>query len=291
MINNFNSLKIQKDLEEITGINFSESYINKSYKLIFDNIYNSGKSKFLIAGAQGSGKSTILELIQRNFKDFYNIDPLCLSLDDFYLTKIERYKLSKKIHPLLKTRGVPGTHDIVKILNIIKSFDKKKYPISIPIFDKLNDNRKKNYKKINKIKKIIILEGWCCGSSNIEDSYLKKNFNLVENFDQEYKWRNFYNNKLKYEYKYLFKKFDYLIFVKIPNFNCVLKWRLNQERFLLKLSKKKRKAMGEKEISFFIMHYEKITRWMLKKLDKSASLVVKINYNQRITSVKKYRYI
>jgi len=35
-----------------------------------------------------------------------------LSLDDFYLGHAARLQLARDIHPLLATRGVPGTHDI-----------------------------------------------------------------------------------------------------------------------------------------------------------------------------------
>ena len=32
--------------------------------------------------------------------------------DDFYLTQAQRQDLAQQIHPLLKSRGVPGTHDV-----------------------------------------------------------------------------------------------------------------------------------------------------------------------------------
>ena len=68
----------------------------------------------------------IITLIKNNFKNFCNIDPLCISLDDYYLTKKQRNYLSKRIHPLLETRGVPGTHATEKITKTIQLFDKKK---------------------------------------------------------------------------------------------------------------------------------------------------------------------
>ena len=39
---------------------------------------------------------------------------MLLSIDDYYYSKIDRYNISQQIHPLLMTRGVPGTHDIKK---------------------------------------------------------------------------------------------------------------------------------------------------------------------------------
>ena len=43
-----------------------------------------------------------------------------ISIDDFYKTQKERLNLSKKVHPMLATRGVPGTHDVQMMLNFFK---------------------------------------------------------------------------------------------------------------------------------------------------------------------------
>ena len=50
------------------------------------------------------------------------------------------------------------------------------------------------------------------------------------------KWRKYVNEKLKKEYKKLFAMIDHFIFMKIPNFNVVFKWRLLQEDKLKKKS-------------------------------------------------------
>ena len=64
-----------------------------------------------INGAQGTGKSTLakflsLMLTQQPFR------VANLSLDDFYLDSNRRDQLARDVHPLLATRGVPGTHDL-----------------------------------------------------------------------------------------------------------------------------------------------------------------------------------
>ncbi len=64
-----------------------------------------------LAGLQGSGKSTLAAqlcaaLTQRG------IATLAMSLDDFYFGRGERKRLARDVHPLLATRGVPGTHDL-----------------------------------------------------------------------------------------------------------------------------------------------------------------------------------
>ena len=95
-------------------------------------------------------------------------------------------------------------------------------------------------------------------------------------------WRKYVNEKLKKEYKKLFEMIDYYIFMKIPNFNMVFKWRLLQERKLKKKSKIKKKIMSYNEISRFIMFYQRITLQMIKDLSKSASIVMLLNKNHEI---------
>jgi len=285
MINNFSSQKIQKDLFILTEYKYSISYINKTIKRIFKEIILSKKKKFIISGSQGCGKTTLLKLIKNNFKNFYNIDPLCISLDDYYLTKKQRNDLSKRIHPLLETRGVPGTHATEKITKTIQLFDKKKYPIKIPKFDKLNDDRMPFSQIITSKKNMIFLEGWCCGCPPISNSFLQKNLNNIEKTDSEYIWRKYYNKKLKKEYRLIFKHFEYLIYFKIPSFDCVLKWRIKQEKRLKLTKKKNTNYMNKKEIINFISYYEKITKWMMKNTLSKSDLTIKINKNQKIQSI------
>ena len=116
-------------------------------------------------------------------------------------------------------------------------FDKSKFPIYTPIFNKLTDERTKKIKIVTSGVDILILEGWCCGCPPLTNSFLQKNFNKIEKTDSEYIWRKYYNKKLKKEYKLIFKHFEYLIYFKIPSFDCVLKWRIKQEK-RLKLNKK-----------------------------------------------------
>ena len=285
MINKFSSQKIQNDLFILTGYKYSISYINKTIKRIFKEIIRSKKKRFIISGSQGCGKTTLLKLIKNNFKNFYNIDPLCISLDDYYLTKKQRNDLSKRIHPLLQTRGVPGTHATEKITKTLKLFDKKKYPIKIPKFDKLNDDRLPFSQIITSKKNMIFLEGWCCGCPPLSNSFLQKNLNNIEKTDSEYIWRKYYNKKLKKEYRLIFKHFEYLIYFKIPSFDCVLKWRIKQEK-RLKLNKKKNiNYMNKIEIKDFISYYEKITTWMMKNTLSKSDLTIKINKNQKIQSI------
>ncbi len=78
---------------------------------------------------------------------------------------------------------------------------------------------------------------------------------------------------------------DHFIYMKIPNFNVVFKWRLLQEKKLRKKSYSKNKIMTHSEIKRFIMFYQRITLQMTKDLSKSASIVMFLKKNQDIKKV------
>ena len=75
---------------------------------------------------------------------------------------------------------------------------------------------------------------------------------------------------------------DCYIFMKIPNFKIVLKWRWLQENKLKKMSRYKKKIMSYNEIKRFIMFYQRITLQMVKDLSKSASIVMLLNKNHKV---------
>ncbi len=277
-------LYIQKQFLSSTNKRLSKTYINNNILPIIEYIAFSKKNKFLIGGSQGIGKSTLVNILKKILQIFYKKKVLVLCLDDYYLTKKERVFLSKNVHPLLITRGVPGTHDIDKLINDIKKFNNSKFPILIPIFDKLIDNRSSRIKKEISKADILILEGWCCGASDIKSSYLLKNINKLEkNRDKNTIWRKYYNSKLKNEYRKLFNIFDKTIFLKAPSFKYILNWRIKQEK-MNKSNAKIHKKMNKKNLINFIEHYEKITKYMLKELPNQANMVIKVDKKQNITS-------
>ena len=120
-----------------------------------------------IRGAPGSGKSTLSQKIKKYLNEDLNTKTIVISLDDIYKTKREREEMAEKIHPLFKTRGVPGTHDVnlgIKILNDLRKADENTTTF-IPTFNKLTDDRspRENWQKIKGKPCIIIFEGWCVG--------------------------------------------------------------------------------------------------------------------------------
>ena len=261
-------------------------YIPMSFWI--DNKYKKKKKTLFLgfSGGQGSGKTTVAKILKIILKKFFKRKIHISSIDDFYKTLEDRNKMSHEVHPLFKTRGVPGTHDI----NLLKSFfniiKKKKFAkTKLPKFDKSIDDRlkKKYWFKIKERPEIVILEGWCVGAQPQSNSLIKKPINILEKYDdQNLIWRKHVNEKLKREYKDLFAMIDYYIFIKIPNFNMVFEWRLLQENKLRKKSRFRKKIMSYNEIKHFIMFYQRITLQMIKDLSKSASIIMLLKKNHEI---------
>ena len=102
-----------------------------------------------MTGGQGSGKSTIAQILKIILKEGFKLNTVIFSIDDFYKTLKERKKMSLKVSPLFLTRGVPGTHDTKLLEKCIKALKSNKFnKIRIPKFDKSIDDRvpKKNGK-------------------------------------------------------------------------------------------------------------------------------------------------
>ena len=270
--------------------NLKKIYIPISF-WIENKCKKKGKTLFLgLSGGQGSGKTTVVEILKIILKKYFKRKTHVSSIDDFYKTLEERNKISSTIHPLFKTRGVPGTHDT----NLIKKFfyfiKKKKFKkFKLPKFDKSIDDRlKKKYCfNIKEKPEVVILEGWCVGAKPQSNSLLKKPINILEKYeDKDLIWRKYANQKLKKEYKKLFAMIDYLIFMKIPHFNMVFKWRLLQEKKLKKMSHIKKKIMSYNKIKRFIMFYQRITLQMLKDMPKIASVVLTLNHKHQINKIR-----
>ena len=261
-------------------------------KWIYSVYQKDKKTKIIgLSGGQGAGKSTITSILKLIFKKKYSLDLCVFSIDDFYRTKSERIKMSKTIHPLFLTRGVPGTHDIKLLSNIIQKLKKKNFKtVLVPKFDKSKDDRfkKTKWQKIKTSPQIIILEGWCVGATQQKKSELTRPANKIEKeFDNKLIWRNKVNNLLKYEYKRLFKKIDKLVYLKVPDFNHIFKWRFAQEQ-KLKLTSKSKRTMSKIQIKEFIMFYERITKHMMKNYSKISDLTIFLDKNHRSKKMRKF---
>ena len=282
--------------QEVTSEPFQDKLgqLNNFYipisQMIYKNYSKNRKTRIIgLAGGQGTGKSTISNILKIILKEEFNLDTVIFSIDDFYKTLKDRKKMSKKISKLFLTRGVPGTHDAKMLLDCLKKLKSKSFnKILIPQFDKSMDDRFKKNKWIKVLKKpdIVIFEGWCVGARAQQKSSLIKPINQLERLeDKNLIWRQKVNYELKNKYKRIFNLIDILIFLKVPSFKYVYKWRLLQEKKLKKTSKGK-KVMSNKQVKKFIMFYERITRHMLKTLGSMSKVIINIDTKHCLKSIK-----
>ena len=243
-----------------------------------------------LAGGQGTGKTTISSLIRIILIKYFKLKVFRISIDDFYKTRKERISLSKRIHPMLLTRGVPGTHDINMMLSFFKKVKRKKFKrLKLPTFNKAIDDRsnKKHWYELNEKPDVIIFEGWCVGAKSEKNNTLKKTINSMEKVkDQKKIWRKYVNQQLKLKYKNLYSQLNCLIYLKAKNFNLLQKWRLKQERKLWIKSKIKSnsKIMSKGDVINFMQTYQRITENMFRYVPKYASIILNLNTNHQIKS-------
>ena len=257
---------------------------------IADKIRNKKPYFVGLAGGQGTGKTTVSSLVKIILEKYFKLKVFKISIDDFYKTRKERNSLSKRIHPMLMTRGVPGTHDINMMLSFFKKTKNKNFKkMILPSFNKAIDDRfsKKYWYKINQKPDVIIFEGWCVGAKAELNKTLKKPINSMEKInDKKLVWRKYVNLKLRNKYKELYSQLNCMVYLKAKNFNMLQKWRLKQERKLRLKTKKvsSHKIMSKKNVINFMQTYQRITENMFKNTPKYASIVINLNSNHQIKS-------
>ena len=187
----------------------------------------SGEILFIgINGAQGTGKSTLADYLRLALESGAGWQVAVLSIDSFYLTKKERQQLAERVHPLLETRGVPGTHDTQMLASYLERLKvlAAKDTLALPRFDKAVDDRAENdaWPVVSGPIDLIILEGWCVGTTSQHDDSLTQAINALEKeLDASGAWRRYVNEKLKREYAALYAQLDALIFLQAPDFDAI----------------------------------------------------------------------
>lgn len=251
--------------------------------------HQKGASRPLIVGingSQGSGKSTLTSFIEAYLSSVHGKRVVSLSIDDFYFDQSQRNALAIKVHPLLKTRGVPGTHDVTLALNTFRSLDKSARTL-LPRFNKATDNPfpQEQWPVIEVKPDFIILEGWCVGATPQSNSEIKKPINHLEEVEDPLAiWRSFVNTELAGDYQTLFEKIDYRIMLKAPSFDCVYQWRLEQEHKLAAKALEERDGvMSDEEVANFVQHYQRITEHALQYLPEKCDTVFYLDEKRTIT--------
>lgn len=244
-----------------------------------------------VNGSQGSGKSTLTSFLVAYLSQVLNCQTIGMSIDDFYLTKSERQILAQTQHPLLATRGVPGTHDLGLLNQTIESLLNKAPPYLIPVFLKAIDDRAADvdWQSVSSRVKVIILEGWCVGCPSQSADELETPVNFLEvNEDVDGHWRSFANQALQEYEQTIFNHLDRLIMLKAPGFHIVKQWRSEQEHKLRQKHKDDSTTldiMTDEQLDRFIAHYQRITEHGLLKIPDIADDIFLLDEHRSIVSV------
>ncbi|MCP8897933.1 phosphoribulokinase [Gilvimarinus xylanilyticus] len=246
-----------------------------------------------VNGAQGTGKSTAASILKRLLETGYGLKVCALSIDDLYLSRAERNRLAREVHPLLATRGVPGTHNLPLALDTFSQLNAATPGLktAIPRFDKSQDDcvPEAQWDGISGRPDVIIFEGWCVGARAQRVSDLSVPVNSLEvNEDPDGHWRRYVNDALT-DYQALFAQLDLLVMLKAPSFAQVLEWRQLQEQklrdSLTPEQLKHSRVMSESDIERFIAHYERLTRWMLSEMPARADIVLALGADHQVAQI------
>ncbi len=239
-----------------------------------------------ICGPQASGKSTAV-LVVRQLLEQRGLTVATLSLDDLYLPIEDREALARDVHPLLRTRGVPGTHDVALGLAVLDGLAGPG-ATAVPRFDKATDTRApaESWPVVEGAVDVVLFEGWCVGARPEPDKALARPVNALERErDPDGAWRAHVNAALAGPYRALFSRIDLLVQFVAPDFDTVLVWRQEQERKLrdrlAAAGQGRGRAMDDAEVAAFVQHYERLTRHIAREMPARADIVIRLDGDRR----------
>ena len=234
-----------------------------------------------IAGVQGSGKTTLAHqvaaLAARRGRSV-----AVLSIDDFYLDRPARDALARDVHPLLATRGPPGTHDVALACATLDALASGA-GAPLPRFDKIADRRlpRADWPDAGRVD-LVILEGWFNQVPPQADAQLAEPINTLEaEEDRDGTWRRYCNAALGRDYPALWRRLHRTLFLQPPGFEVVPRWRWQQEQ-ALQAANPGRVAMDEAQVRRFVRFFERVSRQSLRTLPGIADRVVRLDADRRL---------
>lgn len=241
-----------------------------------------------VSGLQGSGKSTLAGQLARAAR-VRGIACVALSIDDVYHGRRERQRLARDVHPLLATRGVPGTHDLGLLHATLDALAvaTPACPAGVPRFDKGRDARiaPSRWRRVTEPPRLVLLEGWCVGLPPQPLAALRRPLNALERKqDPTCAWRAWVNARLAHDYAATWRRLDRLVLLQAPNHAVVARWREEQEHALRRRAAPR--AMDRAGVSRFLMHTERLGRHALRVLPALADLRLLLDADRRVRAIR-----
>lgn len=224
---------------------------------------------YALAGLQGTGKSTLAaQLVDAAARR--GLRAIALSIDDFYLDRPQRGVLGERVHPLLATRGPPGTHEVALACEVVDALRAGRR-VALPQFDKIADRRlpRETWPQASGVD-LAIFEGWFQKAPAQSPDELAEPVNALERDDDPHGvWRAYCNESLARDYPPLWRRLDRLTFLQGPGFEVVSEWRWQQE-LTLQAHNPGRQVMTRPQVLRFIQLFERISRHALRTLPAIA---------------------
>ena len=235
---------------------------------------------FGITGLQGTGKSTLSAQVAA-LAEARGLRAVVLSIDDLYLDQPERQRLGREVHPLLATRGAPGSHDLALGRTTFDALRAGR--ARLPAFDKISDRRlpESDWARIDGVPDLVLFEGWFHKVPPQAEAALVAPINALERDDDpDGTWRRWCNAALA-GYAPLWAELGALLFLQGPGFEQVPEWRGQQERTLA-AANPGRRTMTQAEVERFVLFFERVSRQALATLPGIADWTVPVDAQRRV---------
>ena len=236
---------------------------------------------YAIAGLQGSGKSTLAAQVAARARE-RGLRVAVLSIDDCYLGRRERAQLGRRVHPLLATRGPPGTHRVELACATLDAL-RAGAATRLPRFDKLGDRRlpPSRWPRLRAVD-LTLFECGVLQTPAQTATELIAPINALERAEDPHAvWRSYCNQALATDYPPLWARLDRLLFLQPPGFEHVPEWRWQQERSLQAASPG-RVGMDRAGIERFVRLFERVSRQALARLPEIADWTVAVDARRRV---------
>ncbi len=250
---------------------------------VLDDALHHGARVYAIAGLQGSGKSTLAAQVTALARE-RGLRVATLSIDDVYLGRRERRRLARDVHPLLATRGPPGTHDLALACDTLDAL-RAGAAVRLPRFDKPGDRRlpPSRWRTVRAVD-LVLFDGWCLKVPAETPAQLRDPLNPLErDEDPDGVWRQWCNERLGRDYPALWTRLDRLLWLQPPDFAPVALWRWQQEQ-AMRSERGGHGGMSRAGVERFVQHFERVSRQALRTLPAIAERTLTLDARRRIVA-------
>jgi D-glycerate 3-kinase len=206
-----------------------------------------------ILAGQGTGKSTLVNLLSKILKEEFQLHAVCLSLDDLYLPYADRLQLQAEDDRLI-WRGPPSTHEIYLGLNLLRQIRAQTFPAFIPQFDKSLCNGAGDRTSPVEIQAadIVLFEGWFVGCRPVSPLLINAAPAPIETEADRDFARDM--NCALHAYLPLWEEIDRLIVLNPTDYRLSIQWRQEAEA---KMRAAGKSGMNDSEIVQFVEYFWK----------------------------------